>query len=192
MSSAELKLLLIVALLFCGYRYLLRQDSRRNAFIFLLSCATGLIAQAALGRGLNLYTPNITLYISYVSVAVILTWGAGLTSMYAAQNWLARVLGIDPGVGTYTLAGLPILVILEVIGSNVIRMKLHDYGAYEPLMPTLNAMHAPEWLYVYYILVTVLFYGMLKGLRIHSEDWSRSVFRRVPGLSARQVNRNAA
>ena len=151
MSLAEFELLLILILSFFVHIYLLRQDPRRTFHIFSFSCALGLIAQILLGRELNLYTPNITLYVSYVSVAVIISWGVGLTTLWATHTWLARILRISPGLGTYTLCGIPILILLEFTGSNIIRMKLHNYRQYTALMPYLNAMHAPMWLYAYYI-----------------------------------------
>jgi hypothetical protein len=123
-----------------------------------------------LGRTLNLYTPNITLYVFYVSVAVIISWGAGLTSIWALHTWASRIFRIPPGLGTYTLCGIPILIALEWTGSNIIKMKLHDYRQYAAVMPFLNAMHAPKWLYAYYIILAVLFFYLLKFWGLYSED----------------------
>ena len=170
MSLDEFKFVLILTFLFFAYIHLLQRDLRRTLQLFSLSCAIGLIAQILLGRELNLYTPNITLYVSYISVAVIMTWGAGLTTIWAIHTWLARILHISPGVGTYTLCGLPILILLEFTGSNIIRMKLHDYRQYTPLMPYLNAMHAPKWLYAYYIAFAMIFFYSSKALGIYCED----------------------
>jgi hypothetical protein len=178
MSVDEFRLLLVLIVLFGIYTFVLRQRLRHTGPIFVLACLTGWLAQLPLGRELNLYTPNITIYISYVSVAVMVTWGAGLTSIYAAHLWLARVLRISAGVRTILLSGVPILVFLEFVGSNVIRMKLHDYRDYASIMPMLNSMHAPPWLYAYYICTALLFFYALTLLGIHTEDWSRSAFRR--------------
>ncbi|MEI6670041.1 MAG: hypothetical protein WCP29_17975 [Acidobacteriota bacterium] len=185
MSLDEFKLLIVLLLLFCAYTWVLRQSLRHTAVIFLLACLTGWIAQVPLGRELNLYTPNITIYLSYVSVAVIVTWGAGLTTIYAAHLWLARVLRIGAGARTIALSGIPILVALEFVGSNIIRMKLHDYRNYASLMPLLNSMNAPPWLYAYYVGTALLFFYALIRLGIHTEDWSRSVFRRGAGQPPR-------
>jgi hypothetical protein len=171
MSVDEFKLAVLMALLFCVYTYLLRQHLRHNFSIFLLACATGVLAQFPLGRELNRYTPNITVYVSYVSLAVIVTWGAGLTSIYAAHIWLARICVRRPGFGFFTVCGLPILVILEFVGSNIIRMKLHGYKRFTPLMPSLNSMHAPPWLYAYYIAVAVVFFFVLKRTGIYASGW---------------------
>jgi hypothetical protein len=70
------------------------------------------------------------------------------------------------------LSALPVILILETIGSNLIVMKLHGYTRFSPLMPALNAMHAPVWLYVYYLFVAFVFYYCLKALSMHTEDWS--------------------
>jgi hypothetical protein len=179
MSVDEFRLALIVVLLFGAYTFLLRQNLRHNFSVFLLACITGFIVQLPLGRELNLYTLNVTIYIWYVSLAVTVTWGVGMTSVYAVDTWLARVRHRTPGLGTLSICGLPILVILEFIGSNVVRMKLHDFRRYSPLMPALNSMHAPPWLYAYYIAVALFFFYSLKALRIYGTDWDwASVFSR--------------
>jgi hypothetical protein len=170
MFLAELKLVLVLIFLFFVQIRLLRLDARRTIRIFSFACAIGIIAQLLLGRKLNLYTPNITLYVSYVSVAVIMAWGAGLTAIWAVHTWLVRMRGIPPGLGTYTLCGLPILIALELTGSNIIRMKLHDYRQYAALMPYFNAMNAPKWLYAYYITSAVIFFYASRALGIYSED----------------------
>ncbi len=170
MGLAELKLLLILIFLFFVQIHLLRLDPRRTMRIFSFACVIGVIAQLLLGRELNLYTPNITLYVSYVSVAVIMTWGAGLTSIWAIHAWLRRMRGIPAGLGAYTVCGIPVLIALEFIGSNIIGMKLHDYGQYTALMPYINAMHAPKWLYAYYVASALIFFYSSRALGLYSED----------------------
>jgi hypothetical protein len=172
MTVAEFKLACVAAVVFLIYTFIFRQDLRRNALVFLLACLSGCAVQLTLGRELNLYTPNISLYISFVSVAVIVTWGIGLTSIYAAHLWLARLLRIQPDALLFFLCSLPIIVVLEFTGSNIIQMKLHNYMDYAPLMPQVNAMHAPPWLYGYYAIIQFLFYGLLKTLGIEKERLS--------------------
>jgi hypothetical protein len=172
MSLGELELFLILVLLFFAMTRLLRLHPRRIILIFFFACAIGSLAQLPLGRSLNLYTPNITLYVSYVSVAVVVTWGAALTSLWAIHNWLARILRRPPGLGTYTLCGIPSLIVVEATGSNIINMKLHDYRQYATLMPFLNAMNAPIWLYAYYIIVGLIFFYSSRALGIYCEDWT--------------------
>jgi hypothetical protein len=173
MTVAEFKLACVLAVVFSVYTFIFRQDLRRNARVFLLACLSGFAVQLTLGRELNLYTPNITLYLSFVSIAVIVTWGIGLTSVYAAHLWVARLLRIQPGAVLFSLCCLPIIAVLEFTGSNVVHMKLHNYMDYSPLMPQVNAMHAPAWLYAYYAIVQFLFYGLLKTLGIEKEGLNR-------------------
>jgi hypothetical protein len=170
MSLAELKLVLILIFLFFVQIHLLRLDPRRTIRIFSFACAIGVIAQLLLGRELNLYTPNITLYVFYVSAAVIMAWGAGLTAIWAIHAWLMRMHGIPASLGAYTVCGIPVLIALEFTGSNIIRMKLHDYRQYTALMPYLNAMHAPKWLYAYYVAFALIFFFSSRALGIYSED----------------------
>ncbi len=146
------------------YTLLLKQDVRRNASVFLLACVAGFVAQFALGREINRYTPNITVYLGYVSLAVVLTWGIGLSAVYAMHHWAAGLLRRKPGLGAYYACGVPIVMILEFTGSNIVRMKLHNFHQYTPLMGRLNAMHAPVWLYAYYVLAATLFYFVLRAL----------------------------
>jgi hypothetical protein len=161
----ELKIFLIEALLMVFFTLLLKQDIRRNVLVFLLACAFGYLAQAALGRELNRYTPNIRIYFGYVSLAVILTWGVGLSAIHAMHRWVAGRLGRKPGLGIYYACGVPIIMILEFTGSNIVHMKLHDFRRYIPLMgSSLNAMHAPAWLYAYYILAATLFYFAVRAM----------------------------
>jgi hypothetical protein len=183
MSLDELKLFLILILLFLGMIGLLRLRPSRIIPIFLFACAIGVATQLSLGRSLNLYTPNITLYVSYVSVAVIITWGASLTSIWAIHTRLAQILRISPGLGTYILCGVPILIVLEATGSNIIKMKLHDYRQYAALMPFLNAMNAPIWLYAYYIIVAFIFFYCSKALGIYNENWAPGLIHSNPSLS---------
>ena len=168
---AEIKLAAIIACFLIGVTRWARQDLRKGLVVYVLGCGAGWLSQLALGAEMNRYTPNITLYASYVSVAVILAWGTGLSMMWAGQFIVARWLRRGPGLAMFLLAAVPVMTILESIGSNVIRMKLHNYHQYAPLMPQLNSMHAPVWLFVYYGVCAVLFYGALKALRINGGDW---------------------
>ena len=153
-----------MAFFLCCFRVILRQSFRRNLGVFGLALATGLLVQLPLGPKLNFYTGNITLYIGYVSIAVILTWGIGLTSIYAVHVWAAERLRTASHPGIFFCSALPLIVVIEFIGSNVIRMKLHNYREYASLMPQLNSMHAPAWLYAYYGGVAIAFYYLLKPL----------------------------
>lgn len=165
MSADELKLASIVVVLVLAHPLLLGQRARHTVQVALLATVIGLLAQVPLGRDLNRYTPNITIYLSYVSLAVVMTWTVSLTSIYGLHLWVARVCRREPHFGFYALCGLPILVFLEWVGSNVIRMKLDGYTRFSSLMPFLNAMHAPPWLYGYYIAVAILFFYVLRHLR---------------------------
>jgi hypothetical protein len=164
----ELAIGLIQAALFAVSTFLFRLEPRRSLAVWVLACVVGTVAQALLGPALNRYTPNITIYVSYVSLAVILTWGVGLTAIHAAHLWLARVLGRPPGLGLFTVAFVPIMIVLETVGSNVIRMKLDRYEQYQPLMPALNAMHAPAWLYGFYVVFGLVFYAAARALGLSS------------------------
>jgi hypothetical protein len=164
MSLSEFKLLLVLAAVFCVYTFVFKQSFRSNALVFLLACAASIPTQLLLGPELNRYTPNITLYVRYVSLAVIVTWGIGLTSIHALHNWAARLLLVKPGMVLYLSCAIPVIIILEITGSNFIRMKLHNYARFSPLLPQANAMHAPVWLYVYYGVVAVVFYRVLRAL----------------------------
>lgn len=171
MPAAEIKLAAIIACFLIGVTRWARQDLRKGLVVYVLGCGAGWLSQLALGAEMNRYTANITLYISYVSVAVILAWGTGLSMMWAGQFIVARWFRRGPGLPMFLLAALPVMTILESIGSNVIRMKLHNYQQYAPLMPQLNSMHAPVWLFVYYGACAILFYGGLKVLRISGGHW---------------------
>jgi hypothetical protein len=169
MTGSELKLVGITVAVFLVFTFVFKQNLRRNAIVFLLACLTGFLAQLPLGRSMNLYTPNIRLYIFYVSVTVILAWGIGLTSIYATHLWAARLLRLKPGIVLFFLSALVIIVILEYAGSNIVEAKLHNYREYQPLMPILNSMHAPPWLYGYYALTQFVFYGLLWILGMQGE-----------------------
>jgi hypothetical protein len=171
MPAAEVKLVLIIVFIIVVGTYVFRQDIRKNTIVFLLGCFSGFVVQFPLGPHINLYTPNISLYVTYVSVAVILAWGMALVAIYAVHLWLCRIFRMRPGLAVFLFSALPVILIVEYIGSNIIVMKLHDYTRFKPLMPHLNSMHAPPWLYGYYLLCACAFYFMLKRLRIHTEDW---------------------
>ncbi len=180
MTVAEFKLLIILALTFCIFTFIFKQDPRRNTVVFLIACLTGFAAQIPLGQEINHYTPNIALYISYVSFAVIITWGIGLTSLYAAHLWVADKLRIAPGAALYFFCSFPIVIILEITGSNFVHMKLHDFQTYAPLLPQFNAMHAPPWLYGYYLLIALFFFYLLRALPLPVELPKRSVIGSAP------------
>jgi hypothetical protein len=176
MSLDEYKFLMVLVLLFLSYVFLFRRNPRGVICMFFLSCVTGLVAQLLLGRALNLYTPNITLYVSYVSIAVIAAWGAGLTSIWAVHTWLAKILNRPPGFATYAMCGMPILIFLEFLGSNFLKMKLHNYRQYAALMPWLNSMNAPAWIFAYYIVIAIGFFFVLRALGIYDRNWGDSTF----------------
>jgi len=180
-------LLALIASLFTGYRFVLRQDARCNAAVFGLACAWGGVAQALLGPRLNLYTPNITVYVSFVSVAAILTWGVGLSSVYAAHLLLARAMRSVPRFWHFLAVGVPVLIAVEWTGSNVIRMKLYDHASYPALLPPLNAMNAPAWIYAFYLAAGVLFYPGLKAVGLSEGCWAKRVRRRGRGRGDRRT-----
>ena len=172
MPRTECELALIIAGILILASWLSRQGIGRFFVVFPLGCFAGWVAQLALGPGRNLYTPNISLYVTYVSVAVILAWGVGLSSMWALHLIICRIAARRPNAGLYILAGLPATMILEYVGTRILGMRLHDFRRYESLMPSLDSMHAPLWYYEYYILVAVVFYLMLTALGINTGDWS--------------------
>ena len=174
MSASELGVIGIGLAVFATSISLLRQDPRRSGHVFLLACITGFIAQLPLGRDLNRYTPNITLYVFYVSVSVVVMWGISLMAIYSAHHGIARLLGIRPNALLYFLCSLPIIVIIEFIGTNVVQVKLHDHARYAPLMPVFNSMQAPIWLYGYYVIVQFLFYQLLRWRGIDGERLIRA------------------
>jgi hypothetical protein len=165
MSSSEIKVLVFLGLVFFIYLVVGIRSLGKCALLFLVACLTGCLAQLPLGPELNHYTPNITLYVSFVSIAVIITWGIGLASAYLANVWMAKLFRIPESVGLYCLCAVVILIMIEAAGSNIILMKLHNYSQYVSLMPALNSMHAPKWMYAYYSSVGVLFYFIAKALR---------------------------
>jgi hypothetical protein len=184
MSLDECKFLMVLILLFFIYIFLFRRNLRGVICIFFLSCVTGLAAQFPLGRALNLYTPNITLYVSYVSIAVVAAWGAGLTSIWAVHTWLAKILGQPPGFATYVMCGMPILIFLEFLGSNYLKMKLYNYRQYAALMPFMNSMHAPVWIFGYYIAIAIGFFFVLRALGLYDRNWDGPFFQNPQTLAA--------
>ena len=156
MSPDEAKLLLTLPVPFLIFRAVFGATVRRSVVLFILAGGTGFLAQIPLGPELNRYTPNITVYIFHVSLAVTITWGIGLTSVYLAQLRVARLLRITPGLGLYCTVAAPILILIELIGSNFIHMKLHNFAVYDALIP--HAMNAPPWLYGYYAVIATVFY----------------------------------
>lgn len=177
-TASETKLVAVIAAIVVTGTFVFRQDLRKNAIVFLLGASAGWLFQLPLGSALNRYTPNITLYVGYVSVAVMLAWGMGLVGVWAVHCWLARLFGWRHGLRLYLLSGVPVVLIVETIGSNVIAMKLHNHQQYASLAPALNAMHAPAWLYVYYVAAAILFYMALRRAGLHTEDWRRAPARR--------------
>lgn len=171
MTSAEAKLLVVIFLVvFAGGR-LSGLGIRKTLIVFGLGSLTGLAAQLSLGPELNRYTPNISLYVSYVSVAVILAWGTGLACIWMVHLWACRTFRIPTGLVAHAFSGVPVILVLEAIGSNIVVMKLHNYKQYASLMPSMNAMHAPAWLYGFYLVISVIYYFFLKALAMNSEDW---------------------
>lgn len=172
MTSAEAKLLLVIFFVIATGSWLSRLDIRKVLTIFALGCLAGFAAQLSLGPEINRYTPNISLYVSYVSVAVIFAWGTGLSCIWMVHLWACRTFRLRPGMFAHLLSGIPVILVLEAIGSNIVVMKLHNYTQYDSLMPLLNAMHAPAWLYGFYLVVSLAFYFFLKALALNRERWS--------------------
>ncbi len=172
MTPAETKLLFVIFVVVCAGSWFSRLSIRKTRTVFALGCLVGFVAQLSLGPYFNRYTPNISLYVSYVSVAVILAWGTGLACIWMTHLFACRTFRLAPNLLTHLLSGVPVILVLEAIGSNIIVMKLHDYRRYESLMPMLNAMHAPAWLYGYYLLISFVFYFFLQALSMNNEDWS--------------------
>ena len=171
MTSAEAKLLLVILLVISAGSFLSRLGARKTLTIFALGCLAGFVAQLSLGPAMNRYTPNISLYVSYVSVAVILAWGTGLSCIWMVHLWACRTFRMPAGLVAHVFSGVPVILVLEAIGSNIVVMKLHNYRQYASLMPSMNAMHAPAWLYGFYLVISVIFYFFLKALAMNSEDW---------------------
>jgi hypothetical protein len=180
MSLDEFKLLLILVCVLCLSICFLGRNSILTLRAFLSFSAMGFLAQLALGQELNRYTPNITLYVSYVSIAVTIAWGTGFLLLWAVHSWLAEHYKKTAGLGIYCLCGIPMLVGLEIIGSNVIKMKLHNYQQYVALMPSLNTMHAPKWLYGYYIITGIIIFFVAKALGLYAMSRKECVCEKVP------------
>jgi hypothetical protein len=183
MSLDELKLLLILF----GVLFLSICILGRNPILtlraFLCFSVMGFAAQLVLGRELNRYTPNITLYISYVSLAVTVAWGTGFSFLWAVHSWLAERFKISAGLGIYCLCGIPMLIGLEIIGSNVIKMKLHNYHQYVALMPSLNTMHAPKWLYAFYIVTGIIMFFIAKAFGLYDANRKERMLGKIPVVS---------
>jgi|WetSurMetagenome_2_1015567.scaffolds.fasta_scaffold23704_5 hypothetical protein len=177
-TASEVGLLAIIAACLAGYSFAFRQQFRCLGIVFLLGCAWGAAFQPFLGARMNLYTANVSWYVGYVSVAVILVWGIGLTSVYSAHLLLARLLHSRPRFRHYAAVSAPVVTALEVVGSNVIHVKLYDHLHYQSLAPMLNAMNAPAWLYVFYLVVGGGFYAIILACRLDAGLWRSSVFGR--------------
>jgi hypothetical protein len=183
MTGSELGLLAIIATCLAVYTLAFRQQFRCLVAVFALGLAWGAAFQPLLGPRMNLYTAAVSWYVGYVSVAVVLTWGIGLTSVYSVHLLLARLLGARPRFRHYAIVSAPVVTILEVVGSNVIHVKLYDHATYAALVPGLNAMNAPAWLYLFYLVVGALFYAVIVACRLDGGDWRASVFARRRGDS---------
>jgi hypothetical protein len=180
MSLDEFKLLIILFCVLFLSICILGRNSILTLRAFLYFSVMGFVAQLILGRELNRYTPNITLYIAYVSLAVTVAWGTGFSFLWAVHSWLAERFKISIGLGTYCICGIPMLVGLEIIGSNVIKMKLHNYHQYAALMPSLNTMHAPKWLYAYYIVTGIIMFFIAKALGLYAANQRERMSGKVP------------
>jgi hypothetical protein len=181
MTGSEVGLLSIIATCLAVYTIAFRQQFRCLGAVFVLGCAWGAVFQPFLGTRMNHYTANVSWYVGYVSIAVVLVWGIGLTSVYSAHLLLARLLGARPRFRHYAIVSAPVVTTLEVVGSNVIHVKLADHRAYQSLMPALNAMHAPAWLYLFYLVVGAAFYAVVLACRLDGGIWQSSVFARPRG-----------
>lgn len=164
MIGIEAGLATVQVVLLLIYRYLFGYGCREMLRLMCLALGVGGLSQALLGPRLNLYTPNVTLYLVYVSVAVLLAWGVGLMLCHVVSRWLAKKLGWRYNAWLFTAVALCAIVVLEVIGSNVMHMKLHDHARYPPLLPALNAMHAPPWLYLHYFVSALLFHALARHM----------------------------
>jgi len=184
MSLDEFKLLLIFfVVFFVCIRFFGRNPILMLRTFFFFS-VMGFAAQLALGQELNRYTPNITLYLSYVSLAVVVAWGTGFSFLWAVHTWLVDRFKISAGLGVYCLCGIPMLIVLEIIGSNVIKMKLYNYHQYAALIPSLHTMNAPIWLYAYYVVTAIIMFYIAKALGLYSADWKGRIFRNFPIISS--------
>jgi hypothetical protein len=183
MSLDESKLLLILVVVFCVCVRFFGRNPILTLRAFFFFSVMGFAAQLGLGRELNRYTPNITLYISYVSLAVIIAWGTGFCFLWAVHSWLAERLKTSAGLGIYCMCGIPMLVGLEIIGSNVIKMKLYNYHQYAALIPFLHTMNAPIWLYAYYIVTAIVMFYIAKALGLYANGWKGRIFRSFPAIS---------
>jgi hypothetical protein len=183
MSFDEFKLLLILGGVLCLSICILGRNSFLTLRVFLYFSLMGFVAQLALGRELNRYTPNITIYIFYVSLAVVVAWGTGFLFLWAVHSLLAERFKISAGLGLYCLCGIPMLIGLEIIGSNVIKMKLHNYHQYAALIPSLNTMHAPKWLYAYYIVTAIIMFYIAKASGLYGADLKGRMFGKLPVIS---------
>lgn len=161
----EFKLFILLLITVYLFRIVLGQGYARSLFLVIAGMILGFGVQLLLGRELNTYTTNVHVYLGGVSLAVILTWGIGLSAIYSVHMNLVRRFWLRPNLILHTLVSMTLIILIEFLGSNLLQMKLHNYSVkYQSIFPALNSMHAPLWLYAYYYLVSALFYFALKWI----------------------------
>ena len=159
----EFKLFFLLLITVYLFRIVLHQGYVRSFFLVIAGMVLGFGVQLLLGRELNAYTTNVHMYLKGVSLAVILTWGIGLSAIYSVHMNLVLRFQLRPNLILHTLVSIALIILIEFMGSNLLQMKLHNYTVkYQSIFPALNSMHAPLWLYAYYYLVSVVFYFTLK------------------------------
>jgi hypothetical protein len=168
----EIKLLILLLITVYLFRIALGQAYVRSFFLVAAGMVLGFGVQLLLGRELNAYTSNVRVYLDGVSLAVIMTWGIGLSAIYSVHMNLVRRFQLRPNLILHTLVSIALIILIEFLGSNLLLMKLHNYQVkYRSIFPAFNSMHAPLWLYAYYYLVSALFYFSLKWLRLERIFW---------------------
>ena len=159
----EFKLIILLLITVYLFRIVMDQGYVRSFFLVIAGMVLGFGVQLLLGREMNAYTTNVHTYLRNVSLAVILTWGIGLSAIYSVHMNLVLRFQLRPNLILHTLVSIALIILIEFLGSNLLQMKLHNYNVkYQSIFPVLNSMHAPLWLYAYYYLVSAVFYFTLK------------------------------
>ena len=162
----ELKIVITLVAVVYLNKVILRIAPSRTLLIMGVGMPLGYVAQLLLGRELNRYNGNVSLNLGYVSLGLVVIWGIGLASIYCLHLWSARRLRIKPNLLLQTIFAVLLIVVIEFIGSHLLQMKLFDHTRYRAIIPALNIMHAPLWLYGYYWIVNTVFYYALKAAGI--------------------------
>lgn len=168
----EFKLLILLLITVFVFRTVMGQGYVRSFFLVAAGMVLGFGAQLLLGRELNAYTTNVHLYLRGVCLAVIVAWGIGLSAIYTVHMNLVRRFQLRPNLILHTLVSMALIIFIEFLGSNLLKMKLYGYHVkYRSIFPALNSMHAPLWLYAYYYLISATFYFALKWMRLERVFW---------------------